>query len=387
MSRSRSEVLKPTGLVLALLVGACHAAAPEEAPPALLVHTALVTKGTLVSTLEVAGVLETLPGRDVKLGALTAGRLAEVRVAEGDRVAAGQVLARLDALPLGDAVRQGQAQVAQGRAQLSSAEARHARAEKAFALGVAARQEVEDAQLSLEGAKAQLAGAQAQLSTAQNQLARAELRAPFAGVVAKVLAAAGEVVDAGKPLVELSNADFLELRAGVPPADAARLRAGLSATLHVEGAAGPGVSARVIAISPQVDPATGTVLVRLRAKNLDGALREGAVARGRIELATRSGVLLVPVSALVSAPGGDGLFVDRVHEGKTERRPLETGLRDAHAVEVLSGLAEGDAVLIDNLYALPEGTPVTVAPAAATPPAQPARSPAPTAPTGPGAPQ
>ena len=96
-----------------------------------------MSRGDVSAAVQASGELVALPGSDVKLGPLVAGRLGEVLVAEGDRVRAGQILARLDLTPLRDAVSQSEAQLAQARAQEANAKARLARAEKALQAGVA----------------------------------------------------------------------------------------------------------------------------------------------------------------------------------------------------------------------------------------------------------
>jgi multidrug efflux system membrane fusion protein len=191
---------------LALLtLFACHKAEEAAPPPALAVQVARAERGDVSEAVEVGGQLVAPPGMDVKLGPLVSGRLAEVLVGEGDKVRQGQVLARLEGTPLRDAVAQSQAQLAQARAQEVNARAKLARAEKALQAGVAAAQEVEDDKFALAQAQAAVKSAVALSSTAGNQLGRSELRAPFDGVVAHVFAAAGEPVDANKPVVEVAR--------------------------------------------------------------------------------------------------------------------------------------------------------------------------------------
>ena len=270
-----------------MLLGACHACHREEAaggaPAAVVVPIEKVARGEVADVAQATGPLEAPPGMDVKLAPIAAGRLAQVLVAEGDRVRRGQVLARLDVTPLRDLVVQAEAQLAQARAQEANAVTRLGRASQAFAAGVAAGQEVDDARLQSDSAKASVRTAEAVLSTASNQLARGELRAPFDGVVARLLAPAGEPVDPGKPVVEVARVEVLELRAPVPPGLSMRLRPGQAATLSIDGSPGTLFSVTVLAVAPVLDPQSGAALVRLRVPNPLGLPPAPAPAPGKVE--------------------------------------------------------------------------------------------------------
>ena len=337
-------------LATALLAPACKKAeAPEEAP-AVPVRVAKVARGDVARAVEVAGDLQPPPGFDVKLAPLQPGRLAQVLVAEGDKVKSGQILARLDGTPLRDAAAQAEAQVAQARAQASNAATKLSRAQQAFTAGVAAGQEVDDAKAADESARATLKTAQAQLSTARNQQERGDLRAPFDGVVAKISAAAGEPVDPSKPVVEVARVQVLELRAPVAAALAMLLRAGQRAVLETDALPGLKFDALVLAVAPVVDATTGAALVRVRVDNKAGTLKANTVAHARVEADVHRGVLVVPHEALV------GGAVETVEDGKAKRVDVKVGYEDAGLAEIISGISEGQQVIVQGAYALPDGT-------------------------------
>jgi membrane fusion protein (multidrug efflux system) len=342
-------------IATALLCG-CHKAGEEAAPAPLSVTAVPAAKGDVAQVVEVSGELSAPPGMDVKLGPLVAGRLGALLVGEGDKVREGQILARLEGTPLRDAVAQAEAQLAQARAQELNAQAKLNRAERAFAAGVAAAQEVEDARLALAQARSAVKSAAALVSTAKNQLGRSELRAPFDGVVAHVFAAAGEPVDANKPVVEVARISPIELRAPLAPRLAALLKAGQDAVLRVEALPGRTFPARVLAVAPTVDATTGAALVRLRADNADGALRLGSFAHAQVQVDVRRGVIRVPVSALLGEE--QGAFVEVIADGKAKKLPVKVGARDAQWAEIVEGLSEGAQVIVQGNYALPDGTPV-----------------------------
>jgi RND family efflux transporter MFP subunit len=359
-----------------LLTTSCHEPEgekrPEKAEP-LRVRAARVARRDLAEAVELVGTLAPLPGRDVKLGTLVAGRLAEVRGQEGDRVAAHQLLALLEPGPLRDLKVQAEAAQAQAQAAAQLAALKQDRAEKAVAAGVAPAQDLDDARASALTAQAALRSAEAALHTAAHQLEWSELRAPFAGVIVHVFATAGEPVDAsGKPVIEVADMRALELRGGVTPAQAARLSPGLQAQLLTDGAPLP---ATVVAVSPGIDPATGLAGVRLRADNPGERLRAGATLRARIQLGGHAGVLTVPRAALVPFEQGESaahdtpdggadpagrLAVERIDDdGAVHRVAVEVGASEGDVVEVTGALAAGQRVVTQGAYALPDGTKVT----------------------------
>ena len=348
-------------LLACLLAASCHSKTEEEKPEPVSVRVATVDRGPVARNIEAAGPLEPPPGMDVKLGTLIAGRLSEVFVAEGDAVKSGQLLARLDPRPLRDAVSQAEAQASQARAQEENARVRLGRSEKAFAAGLAAGQEVDDGKLQLATASAAVRTANAALSTTRNQLSRSELRAPFAGLVAHLFVPAGEPVDANKPVVEIARTNVLELHAPLAPRLAVAVRAGQSAEVRVDGLEGQTFPGRVVAVAPVIDPQTGTALARIRVDNKSGALKGGSFARAIIQADVHQNVLRVPREALLSgdsATSGAVEIVDK--DGKARRQPIELGYQDGKLLEVTSGLAGGERVVVQGAYALPDGTPLKV---------------------------
>jgi RND family efflux transporter MFP subunit len=338
--------------LLAVLLVACHkgaAEAPEQAQP-LAVRVAVVARGDIARNVEVAGTLEPPPGLDVKLAPLIPGRLAQVLVAEGDKVRKDQPLARLEATPLRDSLAQAEAQLSQARAQAANASTKLSRAVQAFDAGVAAGQEVDDARLVEASGRASVHAAEAAVSTARNQLARSELRAPFDGVVAKIFAASGEPVDSSKTVVEVARTEVLELRAAVSPQLGGVLRPGQRAVLD------QGTEGVVLAVAPVVDAATGSLLVRIRVPNEGGTLKANSVARAKITVDVHRGALFVPKAAVVGS--GETSAVTIVEQGKAKSVPVKLGYDDGERVEILEGLEAGNQAVVQGGYAVPDGTPV-----------------------------
>lgn len=358
--RRQARRPRPAGWAVALLLAACGQRQAEEKPlpkPVVKVEVAAATE--LIPEIPIAGLLAPLPGRDVKVGALVGGRVDRLFVAEGDPVKVGQPLAHVEAEPLEHQVAEADARSATAKAALDNAVTRLARTEKLFKDGIASKQELDDAIAAKVAAESSLKEMRAAGGTAGLQLARATLRAPIGGVVAAILVPAGQPVDGqGTPVVEIADTRTLDLRAPVAAARAAEVELGETAALNVEGAGAR--TGTVAAIAPLVDPATNTVMVRIRVPNTDGRLRGGMFAKGVLRLRPRRGIA-VPKRALLPADDGRTTRIAVLTSSQTlAHRELVLGAAASARVEVLEGLAPGDRVVVEGAYTLPEGTAVEV---------------------------
>ena len=349
------------GLALAASLGAaaCSRSASDEEiasaeVPTITAETGTVEKRDLVEALLVRGSVTAPPNEDVKLAAQVAGRVVAMRVAEGDSVRAGEVVAQIEAAPLEDQQRQAKAALSQAQAGLENARFNLARTERLFERGIAAGKEVEDARSQSAAAQAALEQAEATLATADRQLARTRVTSPISGQVVKRFVGVGEHVDgtAAQPLVEVANVERVEVAAQVAADRLGRVRVGQHAELVSDAWPDRRFEAEVIAISPAVDPATNAALVRLRVRNTERALKVGMFAEVRFGLAEKKGVLVVPPSALSKSEDDTAVYL--VSGDEATRTKVEIGLETPEAVEVVSGVSEGQKVLTSGVHGLGE---------------------------------
>lgn len=370
-------------LALLLLAGPALAAGPV--PPTVSVAPAV--HGPIAERLVFTGTLvareEALVSPQVEGLAIT-----EILAEEGDTVTQGQVLARLSRETVETALMQNAAQrlradaaAAQGRAAVTEAQATRAQADLALARtrellasGNAARElfEVREAAArvaaarieafdnALRAAEADRAFAEAQRRELQVRLARTELRSPVAGVVSRRTARLGAIVaGAGDPLFRIIEGGAIELEADVPETQLARLRPGQPATLEGVGEPRPG---QVRLVSPEVSRTSRLGRVRVAIEGGTTGLPIGGFARAVVETARREGVL-APLSAVLFQ--ADGPVVQVVEDGVVRTRRVEVGLRTARQAEILSGLAEGESVVVISGTFIRGGDRVTPVAAAA----------------------
>jgi membrane fusion protein (multidrug efflux system) len=353
------------GVLAALAVSGCGGRGGEEmeseAVPTIEARTAKVERRDLVEPLVVRGTVAAPPNEDVRLAPLVAGRVVAMHVAEGDAVRAGGVVAEIDPRPLQDQARQAQAALSQARAAREAADLELTRVKRLYERGIAAGKEVEDARAARAAAAAAVEEGEAGVSLAQRQVDRARVRSPIAGHVVRRFVGVGEQVDGtpAQPVVEIANVANVEVAARVGAERLARVRPGQPAAITSDAWPGRTFAGRVVAVAPAVDPATNAALVRIRVANADRALKVGMFAEAAIALSTRPGVLTVPPGAVSRGGGedaepGGGTAVYVVAKDEAVRRPVTLGLETPEAVEVVSGVKEGETVLASAVHGLAE---------------------------------
>jgi RND family efflux transporter MFP subunit len=346
-------------LLLLVPTAGCAKKAEEEGGaaevPTIVAEVGKVERQDLVEGLVVRGTIAALPNEDVRISALVPGRVMMLKAAEGDTVTAGQVVAEIDPRPLEDQKRQAAAAVAQAKAALENAKLNLDRTDRLFKRGIAAGKEVEDAKAQQAVAEAGVETAMAALDTADRQLSRAKVTSPIAGSVVKRLVSVGEQVDgtAAQPLIEVANLDVLELAANVPSEHLGAIRQGQSVEITSDAYKDKSFSGTVIAIAPAVDPATNTALTRIRVANPGRLLKVGMYAQARVAIGERKDALTVPPSAVARNEEGEAA-VYVVSNGAAQRVAVKVGLETREAVEILSGVSEGQSILVSGVHGLGE---------------------------------
>lgn len=288
--------------------------------------------------------------RTVEVLSETSGVLTEVRVREGDSVAAGAVLARVDARERRLAFQQAELRLSRAAAELS-------RQQRAFEQDLVSEYDYEKARFDRDLAASEL-------ETARLELDRTEIRAPFGGRVTEVLLVAGGHLDPAQHLLTLADFNTLVARLHVPERDVAGLVPGQPALVRPESQPDrPGLRGRIREISPVVDRATGTVKVTVALSDGAGAVaRPGSFARVVIETGRRENAVLAPKRAVLRSETGAHVFV--VEDGRAVRREVTVGAEmpgpEGALLELSAGLAPGAQVVVAGHGALAPGAAVEV---------------------------
>ena len=329
----------------------------------------------LTTLLQVSGGLKATNSAVVK--AKVAAELTELSVREGDRVAAGQLIGRLDATEFRWRLRQAEDQAQAAQSQLDIARRTLDNNKALVSQGFISRNALDTSESSAAGAEASLQAARAAAELARKAMADTEIRAPIAGLVSQRLAQPGERVAVDGRIVEIVDLSRIELEAAVAPEDVPAMRVGQVARVQVDGLADE-LAARVVRVNPAAQAGTRSVMAYLELAPSAAAagLRQGLFARASIELQRRE-ALVVPASALRVDRAQPYVLV--MAAGKVSQRVVRTGARgdvlidgrQEPAVEILEGLAAGEVVLRATVGALRDGTrvamPAATASGAATP--------------------
>lgn len=313
------------------------------------VDTAQVSTRALVRTLQFTARVAT-PAR-VELGTTLTGRVARVKVEEGGAVRAGEALVELEADEALAAVRQAEASLKQSQASLRAAEQDLPRTQELVAQSFYSQQKLDDARRATDVARGQRDAAWAALEAARARLAQHSVRAPADGQVLVRQVDPGQIVQAGKPLLTVSVHGPLELLAQVDERFLGQLQVGQPARVLADAYPAQPFDAKVTRIAPSVDSQTGSVEVRLAVAGQRPAfLREDMTLSVEVRTGERSGAKVLPLRALRAATtDGQGAAgeVLVVAGSRAAMRPVQLGLRTLTEVEVVSGLRDGDTVILD----------------------------------------
>ena len=292
--------------------------------------------------------------QSVTLRPEVAGRIAQIGFTEGSHVRKGQLLVQLD-----DVLQK--AELSQAQAQLSIARANLKRNEELVAQSFVAQRVLDESRAALQVAEAQVALAQARLS-------RMRIVAPFDGTVGLRNINLGDYVKDGADLVNLEDTSLLTVDFRLPERYQSRLSTGQSVQVQLDALPGKKYGAKVQAVDPLLDANGRSIGVRAALPPSAGSeLRPGMFARVTTVFSTNDAALVVPEEALV--PQGGKQFViklDKQGEGDgaklvSRRVEVQLGVRRGPMVQILSGVEDGETVVIAGQQRLQkDGTPVRV---------------------------
>lgn len=352
--------MNPAQFPKAMLLAACLLCHPlaqadeQEIETEVMVKTAPIVQATLQRYVSAYGLAEpalaSLGKADAssKVAAPVAGIIAKIYCQEGEQVKKGAPLFELDS-------RAADAQIARAQVTYEFAQKNYARKQLLNPGETISRKLLDDAQQLLATARTDLA-------TAQTQRDLLTINSPLSGTVSIIHFKVGEAVSTSSVLVDMLDAQRLEIVMHIPSQEATSLRLGQALTFNT-GNKGDGEAATLDFISPQIDPLTDTVLVRALPQPKRcverQCLRPGQALTARIVVETRQQRLAVPVASVVTADGSSTIAI--VEGDKAKRYPVVTGLRDSELIEVSGeGLQPGMTVVTEGTYGLPAETRIRV---------------------------
>ncbi|HUP02271.1 MAG TPA: efflux RND transporter periplasmic adaptor subunit [Gemmatimonadota bacterium] len=300
------------------------------------VETARVESSVMSRSVMLSGVVE--PLRTVGVNSQLASTVRFVGAEEGDRVAAGDVLARLDAAEI--------------EAQVASAEAAYDVARSAWERAQSLRDEQIITLPEYERDRAAFAVAEAQREQLRTRLGYATIRSPLSGVVLEKNVEAGDLVAPQRQLFRVADISTLVIHVGVSELDVVDLAEEDTVGVTLDAYPDRPIRGRIRRVFPAADPETRLVPVEVSLE--PGSLaKPGFLARVRLLLDVRAQVPLVPAGAIVEGEGGEAVFV--VEGGQARRRSVRLGLTQEGKVEIVDGVAPGEVVVVRGNSSLRDG--------------------------------
>jgi membrane fusion protein (multidrug efflux system) len=327
-------------LLFPVLIGACKSKKKEaatkrnQAQPVPSVDVIIVSPTNIANTIEANG--SVVAGEFLEIRSEISGRLTYLSIAEGSRVARGTVVAKINDADL-------RAQLNKVKVQLNLAQTTVERYQKLLDIQGINRADYDVALNQVNSFKADMGIIQA-------DLAKTVVRAPFSGVVGLRQVSNGAYVTPQTVLATLQKVDKVRIDFTLPESYANSIKRGNTVVVEADRNGGSKRRATIIAVEPQVSTATRNVIVRAR---LDGAgINPGSFVKVYVD-AGESGGMLVPANAIIPEARAKQVVV--VKQGKAKFTDIQTGLRQAGAVQVTSGLNAGDSVVVSGvLFARPD---------------------------------
>lgn len=353
MSTKTQHRILRAGLVclLALTLAACGKSNGETAKDAkgkteevvkVPVEVARAARSQVTATFQ--GTANLAARAEAEVVTKTSGVVLDLRVEEGDKVKAGQVLARLDS-------ERQRLSVAQSQANLRKLENDYRRQQEMFERKLISQDVFERSRYDLDTQRAAH-------DMTKLELSYTEIRAPINGVVSKRMVKLGNLVQLNQSLFKIDDFDPLEAVINVPEREMRLIAATQPVQMLVDALPGVVFLGSVARVSPVVDASTGTFRVVAEFRDDSGRLRSGMFGRVRIVYDQRADALVVPRAALIGDDSDASVFV--VEEGTAKRRKVRLGYSDNGHIEVVDGVVDGEQVVTLGQSALRDGAQVQV---------------------------
>ena len=330
-----------------LLLSACQqggetAGEEEEDEVAVPVETSQPVRGDVYAVYSGTAPIEAFAEADVI--AKVEGEVREILFEEGDEVAAGDVLARLD----GDRLR---LELSESRARLEQMRSDFERNRDLRDKGLLSEGEFEKLRYDLEALEASF-------NLASLELDYTRIRAPISGVISERYVKVGNTIRVGDPAFRVTSFDPLVAYLHVPEREYRQIEAGQPVAIDIDALAGQRIMASVTRVSPVVDPDTGTFKITIEIRDNERRIKPGMFGRMSIVYDVHEDVLQIPRSAIVEDMGNQTVFI--VEDDKAVRRIVNTGYGYNGMVEITEGLTDDDAVVTVGQVGLKPDAKVTV---------------------------
>jgi RND family efflux transporter MFP subunit len=310
---------------------------------------------------------------NIQVTAQVSERIVRLLADLGDRVQAGQSLAKLNDTAFLEQLSRDAAQMEQARIAMERDSVSLVRATDLFERGLSSQAEFDNVRTTAAASRAQYRSAVAAWTASSQNMRYTEVRAPVSGAIVKRNLGVGDIAGGGQPIFELSNTGGFEVRLYLTLEDWRNARVGQDVELRLSNDAETMVPAVVTRLSPQLDATTGLGEVVIRLTGRSDRILAGSLVEARINVATKPDVVVIPRSAMVETvqtviePESNVIRLRRTYaafvtqgDSVAVRRELDLGIQQGDRIEVVSGLAPGERLVITGQSGLEDGARIRV---------------------------
>ena len=309
------------------------------------VETITMVSGNFDDYIRLSGTVEAID--DATISSESSGRILSIS-SRGDQVKRGDVIARLD-----DRVIRSQYDATKTAYEL--AEDTFNRLESLYADSIISTQD-------FRSARAQRDQAKAQLELTNKQLMDSQITAAFDGRVEERFVRVGELVNPGQPVVRLVNTGKVRILAGIPDRFTGEIIEGSEVEIHIAALGNEPILSRITYSGNVIDPDTRTYTIEIELDNTGELIKPEMIVDLQVKRSTLQNVLIIPRTAVLRDEEGTSVFISRVENGikNAELVDVSTGMSSGPVVQILSGLEEGDEVVVSGMRSLSIGDQLNV---------------------------
>lgn len=309
------------------------------------VETVTMVSGDFEDYIRLSGTVEAID--DATISSESSGRILSISN-RGDQVRRGDVIARLD-----DRVIRAQYDASTTAYEL--AEDTFNRLESLYADSIISTQD-------FRSARAQRDQAKAQLELTNKHLLDSQIAAPFNGRIEERFVRSGELVNPGQPVVRLVNTDAIRILAGIPERFSGEIKEGSEVEVNIRALGIEPIESRVAYSGNVIDPDTRTYTVEVELNNPEGIIKPDMIVELQVKRSTLQNVLIIPRTAVLRDEEGTSVFISRTENGVkyAELVNVTTGMSSGSVIQILSGLEEGDEVVVSGMRSLSIGDQLNV---------------------------
>ena len=368
----RTSILVFLTGVLALFAFSCtdnNAGQDQVNEQVIPVEVIPVTRGTMQETLDLLG--DVKANQEVRVHSKIADRITDFKRDMGDEVNKGDLIATIENSSLQSRVDQMQANLEQAISQQENLEKEFNRLEELYAEDAISQSQYDATQAQLESARAQVRSLREGLKQAKTQMEDSYIRSPIPGVIGQRFLEEGDMATPQTPVVTVVRIDTVTVEINIVERYSQAIKPGLTAEIVVNSLPDTAFRGLVSKVSPVIDPRARVINAEIDIPNPDGLLRPGMFAEVNLIMQSHDNTLIVPKysvlyrTQLKQRPSGAQEVVREYHvftieSGRAVMKSIDPGFEDPSRIEVLSGLQDGDSLVIQGQNALEDSVKVRV---------------------------